>query len=133
MALSQVAGGPVEQMWTIYRFHLEKRVQNIIANYKIGELPHHEVLDYNDEMIPWTRQNIATRTAMTTLVQTFPYCCETNPKLIVRHFITPLREGYVRSHNRVPIYENEDEHKIEVYNEDTKIKTLSVKELRKLP
>ena len=55
-------------MWTIYRFHLEKRVQNLIANYKIGELPYYEVLDYNDEMIPWTRQNIPTRTAMTLMV-----------------------------------------------------------------
>lgn len=84
-------------------------------------------------MIPWTRQNIPTRTAMTLLVQTFPFCCETNPKLIVRHFITPLREGYVRSHNRVPIYEDENEHTVDLYMEDTKLKTITMKELRALP
>jgi hypothetical protein len=52
---------------------------------------------------------------------------------LVRHFITPLREGYVRSHNRVPIYESEDEHTVDLFMEDTKIKTLTIKELKALP
>jgi hypothetical protein len=56
----------------------------------------------------------------------------TNPILIVRHFITPLREGYVRSHNRVPII-NEDEHEINLFNAGKKVRTLKIEDLRELP
>jgi hypothetical protein len=56
----------------------------------------------------------------------------TNPILIVRHFITPLREGYVRSHNRVPII-NEAEHEINLFNAGKKVKTLKIEDLRELP
>ena len=113
--------------------HYEPRVTNTIARYKIGELPPNEVLDFNDDMIPWPRQNIATRSAMTLTVWTYPYICDTNPKLILRHFITPLREGYVRSHNSVPIYENGENHKIELYWMDKHLKTITMKDLRELP
>lgn len=51
----------------------------------------------------------------------------------MRHFVTPLREGYVRSHNKVPIFHKEDDLKIDLFFKDDHLKTITMKDLKKMP
>ena len=122
LALKQAAGGPLEPFWSMYRLHYSDKIQgHTLHLYKIGELPKEEILDFDDNFIPEMRQNIPTRTVSTLLTQTFPYTCESNPTIIERYFITPLREGYVRSHNAVPIIDV-DSWKVDVFYKGKLIK-----------
>ncbi len=50
----------------------------------------------------------------------------------MRNFITPLQEGYIRSHNRVPMIE-ESEHKVKLMNGDEEVKTLTMEDIKALP
>lgn len=53
--LKLAAGGPLEPYWTTYRLHYEPKVQHLLETYKIGELPKEQILDFNDDLIPWPR------------------------------------------------------------------------------
>jgi cytochrome b involved in lipid metabolism len=66
-ALFQAAGGPIEPFWSTYRLHYEPKFETLLNTFKIGELPDDEVMEFDDSLIPWPRQNIASRTAMTLL------------------------------------------------------------------
>lgn len=66
------------------------------------------------------------------MTQVFPYTCESNPTIIERYFITPLREGYVRSHNAVPIIDV-DAWKVDVHYKGKLIKQVTMEDLKALP
>lgn len=100
--------------------------------YKVGELAEDDRLEPLDEEAPFKpMQYLESRSKMLLPVQDYPFNAMTNPWVISseNHFLTPIEEGYIRAHNRVPIID-EKQHKVEVFNGDRKLTDLNMAKIK---
>lgn len=96
------AGGPLEPFWSLYAFHNQPHVRELLAEYKIGELnPEDEVspptLEASDPYADDPVRHPALR-----INSQRPFNAEPPPELLTENYITPNPIFFTRNHLPVP-------------------------------
>lgn len=95
------AGGDVSPYWSLYAFHYEDRVLDILKEYYIGDLPEGHGSDEVTGIGPYANEP-KRHPAMVTLSKE-PRNAGTPSALIPDHSITPNELFFVRNHFPVPV------------------------------
>ena len=122
------AGGAVEPFWKLYPQHLTAQVQEILQEFKIGELEGggggvDATATAAEEDDPYATEP-TTRSPALTIYSLKPFNAGTVESVLGDSFLTPTDLFYVRHHHPVPTVSDED------YRLTIGSKTLSLNELR---
>eukprot|EP00794_Sanderia_malayensis_P017520 gene17520-19270_t len=110
------AGGPVEPYWDMYAIHKKDEVQDILSEYKIGEVrPEDRVVVEEKKDGPFSRDPSRHPALIANSQQ--PFNAETPPQLAVDDLVTPNELFFVRNHLPVPVVDEKD-FQLEILNSD---------------
>lgn len=136
--LLQAAGGSVDGWWRYWGQHqISKEVADVLEQIRIGHFVDYEPDDDDERRGQgvWEDEQSAkgraeSRRSSATLAE-LPFQTETCLSELVRDFITPNGQFYVRNHAPVPYVEVADEHLVTFSMCDEEVATLSLGELKK--
>ncbi|XP_070793851.1 sulfite oxidase, mitochondrial isoform X1 [Pituophis catenifer annectens] len=98
------AGGALEPFWALYAMHKQDHVQEILQEYKIGELsPEEPPLPSPDD--PYA--NDPPRHPALRVNTLKPFNAEPPPELLAEYFLTPNQLFFKRNHLPVPVVDPE--------------------------
>ncbi|CAF1130099.1 unnamed protein product [Didymodactylos carnosus] len=128
------AGKALESCWKIFTIHQIDHVYEILEEYRIGNLKEGErekneqqkmdtidLFQYDPERVN-EKINFIVRSQK-------PYNAETQPLMLIEHFITPTERFYVRNHMHVPFINIRD-YALEVQTSEGKKYRLTYDELK---
>ncbi|XP_004647144.1 sulfite oxidase, mitochondrial [Octodon degus] len=99
--LMLAAGGPLEPFWSLYAFHNQPHVRELLAEYKIGELnPEDDVSPTLEISDPYA--NDPKRHPALKVNSQRPFNAEPPPELLTENYITPNPIFFTRNHLPVP-------------------------------
>lgn len=99
--LMLAAGGPLEPFWSLYAFHNQPHVRELLAQYKIGELnPKDNVTPTLETSDPYANDPV--RHPALKVNSQRPFNAEPPPELLTENYITPNSIFFTRNHLPVP-------------------------------
>ncbi|XP_044305418.1 sulfite oxidase, mitochondrial isoform X1 [Varanus komodoensis] len=121
------AGGALEPFWALYAMHSQAHVQEILQEYKVGELSPEEPPQpapgdpYADD--PPRHPALRVNTLK-------PFNAEPPPELLAEHFLTPNPLFFKRNHLPVPVVDPKT-YRLQIHGPCGQVLSLSLQDLKK--
>lgn len=115
--IMMAAGGSLEPFWSMYSFHVDNSVIDLLQQFRIGNLAARDIMKAKDipDFSSLKKDKIEARSLKLNKLLNFPYCAEAPEKELIDYFYTPSDLFFVRNHNSIPEKIRIDDYTIEVF------------------